>query len=40
MQFMLGIYEFADGPAPASPVERYSKEFVVDWFRACRRATG
>jgi beta-glucanase (GH16 family) len=40
MQFMLGIYEFADGPAPASPVERYPKEFVVDWFRAWRRATG
>jgi glycosyl hydrolase family 16 len=39
MQFMLGIYEFADGPEPASPVDRYPKEFVVDWFRAWRHAT-
>jgi glycosyl hydrolase family 16 len=39
MQFMLGIYEFADGPDPGSPVERYPKEFVVDWFRAWRRTT-
>lgn len=40
MQFMLGIYEFAEGPEPASPAERYPKEFEVDWFRAWRRATG
>jgi hypothetical protein len=39
MQFMLGIYEFAEGPEPASPPERYPKEFVVDWFRAWRRST-
>ena len=32
MQFMLGIYEFADGPQLASGP--YPKEFAVDWFRA------
>ena len=37
MQFMLGIYEFAEGPEPASPHDRYPKEFVVDWFRSWRR---
>ena len=37
MQFMLGIYEFAEGPEPASPRDRYPKEFVVDWFRGWRR---
>jgi glycosyl hydrolase family 16 len=36
MQFMLGIYEFADGPALRSLAERYPKEFVIDWFRAYR----
>jgi hypothetical protein len=35
MQFMLGIYEFADGPT-LSPAGRYPKEFIVDWFRAYR----
>ena len=34
MQFMLGIYEFAEGPEPPSAPERYPKEFVVDWFRS------
>jgi hypothetical protein len=37
MQFMLGIYAFPDDdgglPAASSP-----REFVVDWFRAYRRA--
>jgi Glycosyl hydrolases family 16 len=37
MQFMLGVYEFADGSEPASPSERYPKEFVVDWFRGWSR---
>jgi Glycosyl hydrolases family 16 len=36
MQFMLGIYEFSDGPELRSPVERYPKEFVVDYFRGYR----
>lgn len=40
MQFMLGIYEFADGPEAPSAPERYPKEFVVDWFRSYRRAPG
>ena len=38
IQFMLGIYEFADGPEPASSPEAYPKAFVVDWFRGYRRA--
>jgi glycosyl hydrolase family 16 len=38
MQFMLGIYEFADGPELGSRADRYPKEFVVDWFRAYRAA--
>ena len=37
MQFMLGVYEFADGPGPASPPSRYPKTFAVDWFRGWRR---
>jgi glycosyl hydrolase family 16 len=36
MQFMLGIYEFADGPALRSRSDAYPKEFVVDWFRGYR----
>ena len=32
MQFMLDIYEFADGPDPASPPDRYPKTFVVERF--------
>lgn len=36
MQFMVGIYEFADGPALPSRADRYPKEFVIDWFRAYR----
>jgi hypothetical protein len=38
MQLMLNIYEFAEGPEPASPVERYPKVFAVDWVRGWRRA--
>jgi hypothetical protein len=37
LQFLLGIYEFADGPEPPSPAESYPKAFVVDWFRGYRR---
>ena len=37
LQFLLGIYEFADGPEPPSPAEAYPKAFVVDWFRGYRR---
>jgi hypothetical protein len=37
MQFMLGIYEFADGRSPA---EWYPKEFVIDSFRGYRPTTG
>jgi hypothetical protein len=36
MAFMLDIYEFADGPEPASPPDRYPKEFVVEAFRGWR----
>jgi glycosyl hydrolase family 16 len=38
MQLMLNVYEFADGPAPASAVDRYPKVFEVDWVRGWRRA--
>jgi hypothetical protein len=33
MQLMLNVYELADGPEPASPADRYPKEFLVDWVR-------
>ena len=36
MQFMLGIYEFADGPDPVQ-LATYPKTFSVDWFRGFRR---
>lgn len=36
MAFMLDIYEFAEGPEPASPADRYPKEFVVEAFRGWR----
>lgn len=36
MAFMLDIYEFADGPEPPSPPDRYPKEFVVEAFRGWR----
>jgi hypothetical protein len=38
MQFMLSLYEFADGPEPPSPAGAYPKAFIVDWFRGYRRA--
>jgi len=38
MQLMLSVYEFAEGPALASPSDAYPKEFVVDWVRGWRRA--
>lgn len=37
MQFMAGIYEFAEDAALRSPPDRYPKEFVIDWFRGYRR---
>ena len=40
MQFMLDIYEFADGPEPASPPDRYPKTFVVERFRGYRPTIG
>jgi hypothetical protein len=36
MQFMLGVYEFADGPDLPSPASAYPKTFCVDWFRGYR----
>ena len=36
MQFMVNIYEFADGEV-LEPAEAYPKEFVVDFFRGYRR---
>ncbi len=40
MQFMLTLYEFGDGPEPASPADRYPKVAVVERFRGWRRTTG
>ncbi len=40
MQFMLDIYEFADGPEPASSREMYPKVFVVERFRGYRPIAG
>ena len=40
MQFMLDIYEFADGPEPPSPPDRYPKIFAVEWFRGYRPTVG
>lgn len=33
MQLMLSLYEFADGPEPPSPPDRYPKAATVDWVR-------
>jgi hypothetical protein len=38
MQFMLDIFEFADGPDLPSPLEKYPKTFVVESFRGYRPA--
>jgi hypothetical protein len=40
MQFMLNIYEFADGPELPSDPDRYPKAFVVESFRGHRRVAG
>jgi hypothetical protein len=40
MQFMLNIYEFADGPGLASAPESYPKTFVVEGFRGYRPTAG
>ena len=40
MQFMLNIYEFADGPDLPSPLESYPKTFVVEGFRGYRPIAG
>ncbi len=34
MQLMLSVFEFPDGPEPASPPDAYPKVFRVDWLRA------
>jgi beta-glucanase (GH16 family) len=36
MQLMLSVYEFAEGPQPASTADRYPKVFAVDWVRGWR----
>lgn len=40
MQFMLNIFEFADGPDLPSPLEKYPKTFVVESFRGYRPTSG
>ena len=40
MQFMLDIYEFADGPELPSAPDRYPKIFAVEWFRGHRPIVG
>jgi hypothetical protein len=40
MQFMLDIFEFAEGPDLPSPLESYPKTFVVEGFRGYRPTTG
>jgi Glycosyl hydrolases family 16 len=40
MQFMLDIFEFADGPDLPSPLEEYPKSFVVESFRGYRPTSG
>lgn len=40
MQFMLNIYEFADGPGLPSAPESYPKTFVVEGFRGYRPIAG
>ena len=36
MQLMLSLYEFATGPEPASPADRYPKEAMVERLRGWR----
>ncbi|HEY5811953.1 MAG TPA: hypothetical protein VIT23_04795, partial [Terrimicrobiaceae bacterium] len=40
MQFMLNIYEFADGPGLPSPSDRYPKTFVVERFSGYKPVSG
>lgn len=40
MQFMLDIYEFAEGPGLPSPADRYPKVFTVESFRGYRPVSG
>ena len=40
MQVMLTLYEFADGPGPASAPDAYPKVAVVERFRGWRPVTG
>ena len=40
LQFMLSLYEFADGPDPPSPLEAYPKVAVVERFRGWRPVNG
>ena len=40
MQFMLDIFEFADGPELPSPLDEYPKTFIVESFRGYRPTTG
>ena len=40
MQFMLDIYEFADGPKLPSATDHYPKVFAVEWFRGYRPTSG
>jgi hypothetical protein len=40
MQFMLSLYEFADGPDPPSPPDAYPKIAVVERFRGSRPVRG
>ncbi len=40
MQFMLGIYEFADGSGLPSPAADYPKSFLVEAFRGYRAVSG
>jgi Glycosyl hydrolases family 16 len=40
MQFMVDIFEFADGRDLPSPLERYPKAFVIESFRGYRPTRG
>ena len=40
LQFMLSLYEFADGPGLPSPLDAYPKVAVVDHFRGWRPVSG
>ena len=40
MQFLLDLFEFADGPELPSPRDKYPKTFVVESFRGYRPTSG